>query len=194
LFPCYPGQNWLHDAYSQVCLTLNALKLATHFLRGGGWFVTKVFRSKDYNALMWVLKQLFKKVRHKLWCLLKIIFFVCLTLNFFPKVHSTKPSASRTESAEIFVVCQGYLAPDKLDPRFLDPKYVFEELELEPKVRISTIMHPEKQKSKAEGYRDGDYTHHKVLKASTLVYGNAGVEALAGVAEVSKIIFLIGDY
>ncbi|XP_070204951.1 pre-rRNA 2'-O-ribose RNA methyltransferase FTSJ3-like isoform X2 [Littorina saxatilis] len=148
------GKNWMFDAYTQSDLTLSALKLATEFLRKGGWFVTKVFRSKDYFALDWVFRQLFKKV----W--------------------ATKPQASRSESAEIFVVCESYLAPDKLDPKFLDPKHVFKDVQMEPN-RALNLMHPEKPQRHREGYAEGDFTLFHKLMASEYISSEDFMEKLA---------------
>jgi len=53
------GANWAKDAFSQTELVLASLRLACEFLRPRGTFITKVFRSADYNALLWVLGQLF---------------------------------------------------------------------------------------------------------------------------------------
>ncbi|XP_013399943.1 pre-rRNA processing protein FTSJ3 [Lingula anatina] len=153
------GKNWIHDAYTQAELTLHALKLATEMLKKGGWFVTKVFRSKDYQPLMWVLQQLFKKV------------------------HATKPQASRNESAEIFVVCQGFISPDKMDPKFLDPKHIFKDVDVTKKLALD-LLHPEKHRRQREGYADGDYTLYHVLNASEYINSENHLQLLA---ECNKI-------
>ncbi|KAL9624172.1 MAG: hypothetical protein Q9160_001694 [Pyrenula sp. 1 TL-2023] len=140
------GVAWVQDAFSQAELVLQALKLATDFLIDGGTFVTKVFRSKDYNALLWVFKQLFRAV------------------------EATKPPSSRNVSAEIFVVCKGFKAPKKIDPKFLDPRHVFAELMDPTPNNEAKVFNPEKKKRKREGYEEGDYTQHKEVSVSDFIH------------------------
>uniref|UniRef100_A0A669B5C9 pre-rRNA processing protein FTSJ3 n=1 Tax=Oreochromis niloticus TaxID=8128 RepID=A0A669B5C9_ORENI len=152
------GANWQHDAFSQAHLTLMALKLACEFLTKGGTFVTKVFRSKDYQPLLWIFQQ------------------------FFKKVQATKPQASRNESAEIFVICQGFVAPDKIDSKFFDPKYAFKEVEVQAKTVKELI--PVK-KPKAEGYTDGDLTLYHSFTVTDFLKAENPVDFLGKASEVS---------
>ncbi|XP_043932573.1 pre-rRNA 2'-O-ribose RNA methyltransferase FTSJ3 [Protopterus annectens] len=152
------GANWLHDAYSQAHLTLMALKLACEFLTKGGWFVTKVFRSKDYQPLLWIFQQ------------------------FFKKVQVTKPQASRNESAEIFVVCQGYLAPEKIDSKFFDPKHAFQEVEVKAKTVRDLVSN---KKPKAEGYTEGDYTQYHCFTIMDFIKAENAVDFLNNASEIT---------
>ena len=109
------GGQWAKDSYNQNELVLYSIKLASEFLKEGGWFISKVFRSVDYNALLYVMKQL------------------------FTKVEATKPLASRTQAAEIFVICQGYKNPSYIDPKLLDPKYALQQIDDEETMKNNTI-------------------------------------------------------
>uniref|UniRef100_A0A667X099 pre-rRNA processing protein FTSJ3 n=1 Tax=Myripristis murdjan TaxID=586833 RepID=A0A667X099_9TELE len=152
------GANWQHDAFSQAHLTLMALKLACEFLAKGGTFVTKVFRSKDYQPLLWIFQQ------------------------FFKKVQATKPQASRNESAEIFVICQGFVAPDKIDSKFFDPKHAFKEVEVQAKTVKDLI--PVK-KPKAEGYTDGDLTLYHSFTLTAFLKAENPVDFLGKASEIT---------
>ena len=139
------GTAWVQDAFSQAELALQALKLATQFLIEGGTFITKVFRSRDYNSLVWVFTQL------------------------FDQVEATKPPSSRTVSAEMFVVCRGFKAPKRIDPRFLDARSVFAELAKPTPNNEAKVFNPERKKRKREGYDEGDYIQFKEAPASEFI-------------------------
>lgn len=139
------GTAWVQDSFNQAELALQSLKLATEFLGEGGTFVTKVFRSRDFNSLMWVFNQL------------------------FTKVEATKPPSSRNVSAEIFVVCRGYKAPAKVDPKFLDPRTVFEELPDPTPNNEAKVYNPEKKKRKRDGYEEGDYLQFKEIPVTEFI-------------------------
>lgn len=142
------GTAWTQDSFNQAELVLQSMKLATDFLIEGGTFVTKVFRSKDYNSLLWVFNQL------------------------FDKVEATKPPSSRNVSAEIFVVCRGFKAPKKIDPRFLDPQSVFAELSAPTPNNEAKVYNPETKKRKRDGYEEGDWTQFKEVSASEFIQTN----------------------
>ncbi|XP_036926222.1 pre-rRNA 2'-O-ribose RNA methyltransferase FTSJ3 [Sturnira hondurensis] len=152
------GASWVHDAYSQAHLTLMALRLACDFLARGGCFITKVFRSRDYQPLLWIFQQLF---RH---------------------VQATKPQASRHESAEIFVVCQGFLAPDKVDSKFFDPKFAFKEVEVQAKTVTELVT---KKKPKAEGYAEGDLTLYHRTSVTDFLRAANPVDFLSKASEIA---------
>jgi AdoMet-dependent rRNA methyltransferase SPB1 len=155
------GTAWVQDSFNQAELALQAMKLATEFLVEGGTFVTKVFRSKDYNSLLWVFNQLFSKV------------------------EATKPPSSRNVSAEIFVVCRGFKAPKKIDPKFLDPRSVFAELSDPTPNNEAKVFNPEVKKRKRDGYEEGNYTQHKEIPASEFIQTTDPIAILGGMNRLS---------
>jgi len=160
------GKNWLHDSYGQNVLVVNALKIACSHLNKGGWFVTKVFRSADYNSLLWVLGKL------------------------FGKVHATKPQASRQESAEIFVVCQNYKKPPQIDPRFFDPSALFADIsnfdETLRKQKADLLKPANKvKKAKAQGYEEIEAL--KTVSDVQFVSGNSHMDYLAQCHEIKLV-------
>uniref|UniRef100_A0A5K3FUL9 Spb1_C domain-containing protein n=1 Tax=Mesocestoides corti TaxID=53468 RepID=A0A5K3FUL9_MESCO len=155
------GTAWTIDEYSQAVLCLKAFSLATELLRKGGWFITKVFRSRDYEPLKWVVSQ------------------------FFRKVKVLKPEASRQESAEIFLVGQGYLDPTSIDPKFLDPKHVFGEIEVvkSRETVVASLLKQTTKRKKAEGYDDD-----KLYKETSLSEFMNADDPLQCLAKANKIV------
>ncbi len=153
------GASYDKDSYEQNEIVLLSLRCATEHLIKDGTFVTKVYRSADYNALLWVLKQLFRSV------------------------EAVKPASSRQQSAEIFLVCGGYFAPASIDPRLLDPRSVFEEV-TDPEAASKQPKIFDKdygvQKRHRQGYADDlDSTLRRLRPVSSFVGGEDPIQMLS---------------
>ncbi|KAL2254760.1 UNVERIFIED_CONTAM: AdoMet-dependent rRNA methyltransferase spb1 [Sesamum indicum] len=57
------GGAWAREATSQNALVIDSVKLATELLAPKGTFVTKVFRSQDYTAVLYCLRQVVDVLR-----------------------------------------------------------------------------------------------------------------------------------
>lgn len=155
------GTAWVQDSFNQAELVLQAMKLATEFLVEGGTFVTKLFRSKDYNSLLWVFNQL------------------------FTKVEATKPPSSRNVSAEIFVVCQGFKSPKRIDSKFVDPRSVFAELPDPTPNNEVKVFNPEVRKRKRDGYEEGNYTQFKEAPVNDFIQTTDPISMLGSLNRLS---------
>lgn len=120
------------------------MKTATDHLTPGGTFCTKVYRSVDYNALVWVLQQLFENVQ------------------------AMKPNSSRSQSSEIFLVCLNYNAPKFIDPKLLDPNHVFKEV-ADPGLAKVDVLHKKYDKLNKRHRTGYDESLGILLTASSTV-------------------------
>ncbi|UKK02973.1 FtsJ cell division protein [Theileria orientalis] len=138
------GTNWNLDAFNQNVLVLSAAKLASTILKKGGIFVTKIFRSSDYNSLIWMLG------------------------NCFERIKVTKPQSSRNVSAEIFAICIGFKSLKGLDPILFNIDYVFhrdrESKTTETTNKSLNQLFKEQKKKNREGYDESIYSEITVLE------------------------------
>ncbi|KAI6701192.1 hypothetical protein NL676_015516 [Syzygium grande] len=118
-----------------------------------------VFRSQDYNSVLYCLKQLFEKV------------------------EVDKPAASRSTSAEIFVLGLKYKAPAKIDPRLLDVKHLFQG-SIEPPRKVVDVLRGTKQKRHRDGYEDGETIFRKVSSAADFISSESPLEILGSVTSI----------
>jgi len=89
------------DVFNQNVLVLKALRVACMCLEKKGWFITKVFRSKFLNGILYAFQFL------------------------FDKIYTIKPFSSRTESSEIFIVCKYFKFQKKINENFFSTSFIF---------------------------------------------------------------------
>ncbi len=139
------------------------MKTASEHLNKGGVFCTKVYRSVDYNALVWAVQQLFEDVQ------------------------TMKPSSSRSQSSEIFLICTGFTAPKSIDPKLFDPNYVFKEV-ADPGLKGPDVLHKkfdQSNKRHRTGYDDAlGITLHATTTVSDFIHSKDPVRMLTDIHEM----------
>jgi hypothetical protein len=99
----------------------------------------------------------------------------------------------RNVSAEIFVVCREFLAPRTIDPKFLDPKHVFKDLDAaaNPDQSIignnaqANVFRPDKKRRHRGGYADNDYTLFKQIGVAEFIHASDPVTILGTVNKMT---------
>ncbi|KAL1059973.1 hypothetical protein V6Z11_1Z138200 [Gossypium hirsutum] len=162
------GGAWAQEAMSQNALVIDSVKLATQFLAPKGTFVTKIFRSQDYSSVLYCLKQLFEKV------------------------EVDKPAASRSASAEIYLLGLKYKAPAKIDPRLLDVKHLFQG-STEPQKKVIDVLRVSKQKRHRDGYEDGETISKKASTAADFIWSDSPLESLDHSSTTEEVKALCDD-
>ncbi|KAG9130405.1 hypothetical protein Leryth_004361 [Lithospermum erythrorhizon] len=99
--------------------------------------------------------------------------------KLFERVEVEKPLASRSASAEIYIIGFKYKAPAKIDPRLLDFKHLFQGGVEAPKV--VDVLRTTKQKRHRDGYEDGISTLHKACTAAEFVFSDSPLDILGSV-------------
>ena len=100
---------------------------------------------------------------------------------------------TRNVSAEIFVVCREFLAPKAIDPKFLDPKHVFKDLDasfpLENGVTVNNaqtnVFQPDKKRRHRVGYADNDYTLFKQIGVAEFIHSSDPITILGAVNKMN---------
>ena len=85
------------------------------------------------------------------------------------------------------------MAPAKIDPRFLNPNYVFKELEAKPPITVKDLLKSaeDMKKSKAEGYPEDMSILHTKLPASVFMASDSPAVLLQDAYEVIFRYFLL---
>ncbi|KAJ0250997.1 Ribosomal RNA methyltransferase FtsJ domain-containing protein [Hirschfeldia incana] len=157
----HDGSPTVGGALSQEFMTQNALvihsvKLATEFLAPRGNFITKGFRSRDFESVRLCLGELFEKV------------------------EMLKPQASRSTSSETYLLGLDYKAPAKIDPRHLYYRLLFKETS-EPTGKVVDVLGRSKQMRNL----DGESILRKVASAADFIWSENPLEILGRVTSIS---------